>query len=78
LSANKTFVWGAAVLGTGWLLCLGEWRGPDKRHGFEMMHPNSFRDEGIAKTDRLVQDPPTRPVLQAMGANHRQTWRVPH
>jgi sulfur-oxidizing protein SoxX len=64
---SKTFVWGAAVIVLAG--CASVAPGPDYGAMVSEMMRNSFRDEGIAKTDRLVQDPANAACSQAMGAD---------
>ena len=65
---SKIFVLGCGGHRACWL-CLGGARTRLWRHEFSEMMRNSFRDEGIAKTDRLVQDQPTQLVRRRKWAS---------
>jgi L-cysteine S-thiosulfotransferase len=64
---SKTLVWGAAAIVLAG--CASVVPGPDYGAMVSEMMRNSFRDEGIAKTDRLVQDSANAACSQAMGAD---------
>jgi sulfur-oxidizing protein SoxX len=63
---SKTIVWGAAVIVLAG--CASVAPSPDYGTMLTEMMRNSFRDEGIAKMDRMVQDPANAACSKAMAS----------